>query len=87
MTAPAAISWPSIGSTWVDATGRTLHVTDVQPGSRLGRHVIGTINREAYACDLPTFDAVWRERRVAEESEFQRPRQQYVGGKPSGRAR
>jgi hypothetical protein len=77
----SAIEWPPVGSQWVDATGRTLHVTAVQPESRIGRHVVGELllgeRRQAYACDLPTFDAVWRERRLwaGEDGGDHRPRQ------------
>lgn len=87
----SAIDWPTPGSVWVDGTGRTLHVTAVQPKSRIGRHVVGYLDlvgsQRDYACDLPTFDLVWRERCVSaqgEEADY-RPRQAYANGLPTGR--
>lgn len=58
--------WPTIGSTWVDSTGRTLVVREIQPKSRLDRHVVGTCDGRDYACSGPTFDAVWRAGAVGE---------------------
>jgi hypothetical protein len=86
------IEFPTIGSVWTDSTGRTLRVDDVQPKSRLGRHVVGCLllgNRtEPYACDLPTFELVWRERKVCEAGgEFLTTRQAYADGLPVRRSK
>ena len=56
----SAITWPTVGSRYVDSTGRTLRVTQVEPGSRQERHVQGEVLGRPYACDLRTFDVVWR---------------------------
>ena len=95
MSAPLP-QWPEVGSTWVDGIGRTLRVTAVQPGSRLGRHVVGQLllgdGSRDYACDLPTFDALWRDRRVVEGDGEHMPalgaaKQSYVNGVPTRRAK
>lgn len=56
--------WPTVGSTWVDTAGRTFVVTETDPRSKPERHVQGYLalgsRRVDYACDLRTFDVVWR---------------------------
>lgn len=57
---PPAITWPTIGSRYVDSEGRTLVVRAVDPKSKQERHVQGEVLGRPYACDLRTFDVVWR---------------------------
>lgn len=56
---PPAITWPTIGSRYVDSEGRTLVVRAVDPKSKQERHVQGEVLGRPYACDLRTFDVVW----------------------------
>lgn len=60
----STITWPTVGSTWVDSTARTFVVTEIDPRSKPERHVQGYLalgsRRVDYACDLRTFDVVWR---------------------------
>ena len=65
----SAYSWPTVGSTWTDDTGRTLHVTEVHPKSRSERHVVGVISQRPYACSALVFDVVWRARRTGDEAQ------------------
>lgn len=60
---------PAIGSLWGEAGDRTLEVTNVHPGDRLGREVIGFVSLSLeqgwggrpYACPLTTWRDVWRD--------------------------
>lgn len=60
---------PVIGRRYIDATGmRSLEVTAVQLGDRLGREVIGLLSGhprnghapQEYATDLTIFASIWR---------------------------
>lgn len=76
---------PTVGSTYVDDTGCTLLVTDVQPHSKLDRHVVGLVNAKPYACSFQTFAVIWAARPVREEIhpplvEDSKPRTQLYDG-------
>lgn len=53
--------WPVVGEVLVDRRGeRRLTVSDVQPRSRAGRNVVGTLQDGApYSCDVPTLLVMW----------------------------
>lgn len=58
---------PAIGSAWADVKhpDRLLLVTEVDPKSTLGRHVVGItsvhgMNQQPYACQMDVFLAVWK---------------------------
>lgn len=59
---------PFIGSTWTDHDNRTLTVTAVNVGDTAGREVLGTVLYpdspidEDYACTLPTWADIWRDK-------------------------
>lgn len=55
------VAWPSPGTWFIDAHGRSLMITAIDPESRIERHIIGTLSDgSAYACSRIVFDATWK---------------------------
>ena len=53
--------WPTVGESLVDDSGRVLVVSEVRPGDRRGRNVIGEITGGGgYSCDILVLIAIWR---------------------------